>query len=106
MKQLKFKFQEVRPKGNSINNSLCLCAPWRDLNKFNKEAYRVEMTDVKRKSQYHMEDMLSMQHGNALIVYFRNEESHFINARFNNKPIRVAGIQREMGIGGETVTIG
>ena len=49
--------------------------------------------------------MLSMQHGNAHMVYFWKGASHFIKAQFNDEPITAAEIQREMGIGGETVTI-
>jgi len=103
-KQIKCKFEEVRAKKTVVNEGRGLRLYAQSLDEFDEEAYNVETTNIKMRSQYHMEDCLNMHHGDAIMLYFCCDARSTIQNVFNKKPLRAGEVQLQQGIGGDIIT--
>jgi len=70
------------------------------------DAFKIETTDIKRLSRYHMEDVLRLLYGSNMIVYFKQCANSIIDTKYDGKPGVAAKIQQDWGIAGDTTVIG
>ena len=69
-----------------------------------QDAYNLQTTNIKRLSRYHVEDVIKCKEGDSFVLYFR-ADNDLINNRYQGLPTSAALVQKEDGIGGETVRI-